>query len=118
MKINIEVEGKGTVEAESGTRLVNALEAGGIDVLHRCGGWAQCTTCRVEFVTGEPTKMPEADKSKLTEKCVPGIRLSCQILCESAMTVRAISTKTSSGLDDAGGQPEVALTPDPVWTTK
>ncbi len=118
MKINIEVEGKGTVEAESGARLVNALEAGGIDILHRCGGYAQCTTCRVEFVSGEPEKITEAEKSKLAEKGVAGIRLACQILCEGAMTVRAISTKTSSGLDDAGGQPEVALTPDPVWTTK
>ena len=118
MKINIEVEGKGTIEAESGTRLVNALEAGGIDILHRCGGYAHCTTCRVEFVSGEPTKMTEAEKVKLAEKGIPGIRLACQILCEGPMTVRAISTKTSSGMDDAGGQPEVSLTPEPVWTTQ
>ena len=25
-----------------------------VDVLHACGGNARCTTCRVEFVDGEP----------------------------------------------------------------
>jgi ferredoxin len=36
-------------EAEEGRKLVLALEDNGVDILHRCGGNAKCTTCRVEF---------------------------------------------------------------------
>ncbi len=45
--VNIEAEGFGGFEVESGTRLVLALERNGVDILHRCGGNAKCTTCRV-----------------------------------------------------------------------
>jgi ferredoxin len=51
------VEGFGSVTVEAGTRLVNAIEQGAkVDILHACGGNARCTTCRVEFLSGEPTK--------------------------------------------------------------
>ena len=43
-----------TLDVESGTRLVTALKEHGGDPLHRCGGNARCTTCRVEFLSGEP----------------------------------------------------------------
>ena len=36
-------------EAPAGKKLVLALEDAGIDILHRCGGNARCTTCRVEI---------------------------------------------------------------------
>ena len=42
--------GAQTVEAAEGRKLVLALEDGGIDILHRCGGNAKCTTCRVEVL--------------------------------------------------------------------
>src|SRR5688572_3099461 len=49
------VEGFATVEVENGKRLVLAIEQdAGVDILHACGGNARCTTCRVEFVSGEP----------------------------------------------------------------
>ncbi len=42
------VEGESApIVTEPGRRLVLALEEGGIDILHRCGGNARCTTCRV-----------------------------------------------------------------------
>lgn len=42
----ITVEGVGNFDADSTTRLVNAIEWHGIDILHRCGGNARCTwTC-------------------------------------------------------------------------
>src|SRR5690349_17756409 len=98
MKVKITEQGVGSFEVESGTRLVLALEDNGVDVLHRCGGYAHCTTCRVEFEEGEPSQMTEAEKVKLAETNVPNIRLSCQIVCDHPMSVNAISTKTSSGL--------------------
>ena len=51
------VEGFPSVEVPSDKRLVLAVEQdAGVDILHACGGNARCTTCRVEFVSGEPTR--------------------------------------------------------------
>ena len=116
----ISVEGERTVEVPAGKRLVLALtEDVGIDQLHACGGKARCTTCRVEFVEGEPEKMTKAEKAVLAAKQATGVRLSCQILCESDMTVRAISRFEGSGRKDAGSPVSPTLEPQPVeWDTK
>ena len=56
------VEGFQTVDVPHGKRLVLAIEEdAGVDVLHACGGNARCTTCRVEFIEGEPTQHTVAD---------------------------------------------------------
>ena len=48
------VEGTRTLKSQ-GKRLVLAIEEDAkVDQLHACGGNARCTTCRVEFVAGEP----------------------------------------------------------------
>ena len=65
------VEGFATVEVEDGKRLVLAIEQDAdVDVLHACGGNARCTTCRVEFIDGEPAKMTVAEKTVLAAKGV------------------------------------------------
>jgi len=111
------VEGFTTVDIEEGKRLVNAIEQDAhVDILHACGGNARCTTCRVEFVSGEPTRMTEAEKTKLAEKGLSGVRLSCQILCEHDMALRAISRLEGSGRPDPGRTPEATIQPPPVWT--
>jgi ferredoxin len=112
------VEGFETVEVEAGKRLVLAIEQDAhVDVLHACGGNARCTTCRVEFVAGEPETMTVAEKERLAAKGLTGVRLSCQIRCSHDMTVRAISRLTGSGRPDAGPPPDPNITPDPEWTT-
>jgi ferredoxin len=104
------VEGVGTFDVPSGKRLVLALEdEAGIDQLHACGGNARCTTCRVEFISGEPAQMTEAERNVLTARGLTGIRLSCQILCDHDMTVRAISRLAGSGRKDAGARPADAI---------
>src|ERR1043165_2647030 len=111
------VEGLGQYEVPDGKRLVLALEQdAGIDQLHACGGHARCTTCRVEFVGGEPAKMTVAERDVLRARGLTGVRLSCQILCDHDMTVRAISRLAGSGRPDPGGPPAPAITPPPVWT--
>ena len=113
------VEGFGTFDVPTGKRLVNALvDEAKIDQLHACGGNARCTTCKVEFVTGEPDKMTEAEKSVLAARGLSGVRLSCQITCDHDMAVRAISRLEGSGRPNAGGRPEDGITPAAVWTTK
>ncbi len=112
------VEGVGEFEIPAGKRLVNALsDEAGVDQLHACGGAARCTTCRVEFVAGEPAKATEAEKAVLAAKGVTGVRLSCQIECDADMTVRAVSRLAGSGRADAGKRPTDAIAPPPVWVS-
>jgi ferredoxin len=114
------VEGVGEFEVPQSKRLVLALEdEAHIDQLHACGGNARCTTCRVEFVAGEPPQMTVAEKSVLAARGLSGVRLSCQILCDHDMTVRAISRLAGSGRKDAGSRPAEQIQPQPVeWTEK
>jgi ferredoxin len=110
------VEGYGTFEVADGKRLVLAIEQDAhVDVLHACGGNARCTTCRVEFIAGEPTRMTVAERQVLTAKGVANVRLSCQIVCDHDMAVRAISRLEGSGRPDPGGPPAPDITPPPEW---
>jgi len=113
------VEGVGTFDVPAGKRLVLALEdEAKIDQLHACGGNARCTTCRVEFVSGEPDQMTSAEKNVLAARGLTGVRLSCQILCDHDMTVRAISRLAGCGRKDAGQPPAAEIQPPPEWTPK
>jgi len=113
------VEGVGTFEVPAGKRLVNALvDECGIDQLHACGGVARCTTCRVEFVAGEPARMTLSEQAVLAAKGLSGqkgLRLSCQITCDGDMTVRAASRLAGSGRKDCGHRPGDAIEPPPDW---
>ena len=110
------VEGYGTFDVPDDKRLVLAIEQDAkVDVLHACGGNARCTTCRVEFIDGEPTKITAAEKSRLEARSLTGVRLSCQILCDQDMTIRAVSRLEGSGRPDPGGAPAEMITPPPDW---
>ena len=110
------VEGFGAYDVAQGRRLVRALEEHGVDVLHACGGNARCTTCRVEFVAGEPETHTRAEQERLAAKGLTGVRLSCQIVCDHDMTVRPISRLAGSGRPDPGPTPADEITPPPEWT--
>jgi ferredoxin len=113
------VDGVGEFEVPAGKRLVLALvDDAKVDQLHACGGNARCTTCRVEFVAGEPAQITEAEKAVLAAKGLSGVRLSCQIPCDHDMTVKCISRLAGSGRADAGKRPTDAIAPPPVWVAK
>lgn len=115
----LSVEGFGTFEIQNGKRLVLAIEQDAkVDVLHACGGNARCTTCRVEFIEGEPDQMTVAEKNVLAARGLNGVRLSCQILCDHDMRLRAISRLEGSGRPDPGGTPAAQITPPPEWIPK
>src|ERR1700754_1323960 len=104
----------GECEVEAGKRLVLALvQDAGIDQLHACGGHARCTTCRVEFISGDPERMTVAERDVLAARGLSGVRLSCQIACDHDMSVRAISRLEGSGRPDPGRTPETSITPPP-----
>jgi ferredoxin len=102
----VTVEGEKSFEVESGKKLVLAIEDAGIDILHRCGGNARCTTCRVQIVEGEPAPMDELEKERLAREASLGadIRLSCQIHVESDLTVRVLNRAEATGMP-AGPRP-------------
>ncbi len=99
----------GTIEfdAEAGKKLVLAIEDNGIDILHRCGGNARCTTCRVEILSdnvGEKTD-DEAAILSTKEGLSENTRLSCQIRIGDDIHVRVINQASVAGID-AGTRPE------------
>ncbi len=53
----VTMEGIGETTCDEGRRLVLCIEDAGVDILHRCGGNARCTTCRVELVAGDAGEM-------------------------------------------------------------
>ena len=116
----VEVEDAGTFDVEEGKRLVLAIEEdAGVDILHRCGSYARCTTCRIVYLEGEPEKMTKAELDVLESRDLLGkVRLSCQALCDHDMKVRVLMTVTSTGLDGPGPHPESNITPDPEWVDK
>jgi hypothetical protein len=62
--------------------------------------------------------MTVAERDVLQARGLRGVRLSCQILCDAPMTVRAISRLEGSGRKDAGGEPAPHIEPPPEWIEK
>jgi ferredoxin len=116
--ISLTVNGKqGAVE--SGKRLVLAIKELGVQIGHRCGGNAKCTTCRVEITSGEPETMTQAEYDKLKEKGLLGqVRLSCQLLCSQDMVLVAPMTLDNQNWTDTGPQPADTLMPEAVFLPK
>ena len=115
------VDGVGTFEIAEGKRLVKALvEDAATDQLHACGGVSKCTTCRVQFVDGEPEQITEAEKQTLSAREITdqGVRLSCQIQCDHDMSVNLISRLEGSGRKDQGGAVSDEIQPEPAWGPK
>jgi ferredoxin len=88
-------------EAPAGKKLVLAIEDAGVDILHRCGGNARCTTCRVEVLDGEPGEMRELERNRLAmeSELAPNVRLSCQIHVQSDLKVRVINQASVRRMD-------------------
>jgi ferredoxin len=115
----ITIKDGNTFEAPANKRLVLAIEDSGLDILHRCGGYAGCTTCRVIVHVGEPTKMTKAELEKLTmNERLGQFRLSCQILCDHDMTVEPLMRVSTTEYDEPGKRPQDNITPDPEWLDK
>ena len=116
----LEVEGVGTFDVPEHKRLVLAIEEdAGVDIMHRCGSYAACTTCRIEYLEGEPEKMTRAEAWALETRNLLGrIRLSCQALCDHDMKVRVLMTMSSTGLHYPGPKPEPEITPPPEWVDR
>jgi ferredoxin len=93
-------------EAEPNQKLVLALEDAGIDILHRCGGLARCTTCRVEVMAGDPGEIGELERERLAREAnlAENVRLSCQVHVIDDLKVRVVNQVSTRGMD-AGPRP-------------
>jgi ferredoxin len=93
-------------DADEGRKLVLAIEDAGIDILHRCGGNAKCTTCRVEVLAGDPGEIGDAERNRLAMEAglAENVRLSCQVRVIDDLTVRVINQASVKGID-AGPRP-------------
>jgi ferredoxin len=104
----VRVEGEAPFEAQEGRRLVLAIEDAGIDILHRCGGNARCTTCRVDVLDGDAGPMTEAEAERLEHVSdrVDTTRLSCQIQVREDLKVKVKNRlHEKPELGDAGPRP-------------
>ena len=93
--------GKQEFVADEGRKLVLAIEDAGVDILHRCGGNAKCTTCRVEVLGGDPGEMQEAERNRLALETglAENVRLSCQVRVAGDLSVRVLGQASVRGLD-------------------
>jgi len=102
----VTVEGEKSFEVEAGKKLVLAIEDAGIDIMHRCGGNARCTTCRVQVIAGELEPMGELERERLAREASlgPDIRLACQIRVNGDLTLRVLGRASAAGVS-AGPRP-------------
>src|ERR671912_1042283 len=93
--------GTQTIEAPEGKKLVLVLEDAGIDILHRCGGNARCTTCRVAVLAGDPGEMGELERDRLAMEAelAANIRLSCQIRVNDDLKIQVVNQASVRGMD-------------------
>lgn len=96
----VTIHGEKAIEVDAGKKLVLAIEDAGIDILHRCGGNAKCTTCRVEVLDGTVSPMSGPEQVRLARETdlASNIRLSCQIRVESDIEVRVINRSQQAGV--------------------
>jgi ferredoxin len=96
----VTVDGEKSFEVEPGKKLVLAIEDAGIDILHRCGGNARCTTCRVHLLAGEAPPMQATEQERLARETdlEPDIRLSCQIRVETDLWVAVVNRSSVAGV--------------------
>ncbi|MEJ7838088.1 MAG: 2Fe-2S iron-sulfur cluster-binding protein [Thermomicrobiales bacterium] len=109
--VTINAQGIQQFDAEAGKRLVLAIEDAGIDILHRCGGNAKCTTCRVEILAGDAGAMTPKEQDRLSrvDSATETTRLSCQILIENDLTIHVDKRLSETDMSDAGPRPEDEL---------
>jgi ferredoxin len=94
-------------EAEEGRKLVLAIEDAGVDILHRCGGNARCTTCRIELLAGDAGEMtgPERHRLAMETGLAENVRLSCQIHVHNDLKIKVVNQSSVRGIP-AGTRPE------------
>ena len=72
-----------TVQIKAGTSLLATASAGGVELMHSCGGIGACTSCRVQILNGQDQLSPigRAEREQLQEAgIIKTHRLACQAM--------------------------------------
>lgn len=104
----VAMEGIGETTCAEGRRLVLAIMDAGVDILHRCGGNARCTTCRVVVLAGDAGPETEAEALRIggLKDKPEGMRLSCQVQVRDDLLVKVVRRlQDNPDMSDAGPQP-------------
>lgn len=83
----ITVNGDRVLDADLGSRLLGALEHGGVHLPTSCGGAGTCGLCRVT-VTGAGDALPIERATLTATEIAEGVRLACQVVVRHDLTVR------------------------------
>ncbi len=102
-----------TFEVADGTKLVFALEENGVAILHKCGEYAKCATCQVQFDVGEPDRRPKQKQKQNLQKIVTWVVPDCFTRSKPVgdMTLTAVMTVSSSDFDEPGHTSAAEITP-------
>lgn len=112
------IESVGEFDVPAGRRLIKAILDTGADQHYSCGGQAKCTSCRVQFVAGEPTKTTQAELNLIAAgKFQPaaGERLSCQCELDADATIKLLVPKPPA---KTPAIPADTIEPPAVWVSK
>jgi len=84
-------------EVTDGTNLLQAAEQMGLELRHDCGGFANCSTCRVVIESGiENLTEIEFDEENMLDvaELVPPYRLACQAKVYGDVVVKIPEAET------------------------
>jgi len=88
------------LDVASGTTILRAAHANGVDIDAVCGGRGRCTSCRVKFLAGTIPPPTLGDRVQLGDDLVrDGYRLGCQ-----SAVVEPITVQTAPPLDERAFQ--------------
>src|SRR5713226_2624221 len=92
----------------SGSSILKAAHAGGVDITATCGGRGRCTSCRVKFLAGLPPPPTIMDQVQLGDDLVrEGYRLSCQCVLHEPVTVQVAPPLEERSFQILGAGPGV-----------
>src|SRR6185503_14670587 len=87
-----------TVQVKAGTSLLAAAAAGGVELMHSCGGIGACTSCRVQILSGQDQLSPigRAEREQLKESGILEThRLACQTMAYGDVVLERPLWRTS-----------------------
>ena len=115
------------ITATPNEKMALIIENQGIDILHLCGGKAKCTTCRIEYIEGNPNKHTTSEAEKIQqiieakgnqdkEMQNSNVRLSCQCLTsDSDVKIKVLRRVSTSNRQNSGNSLTLDIIPDPEW---
>jgi uncharacterized 2Fe-2S/4Fe-4S cluster protein (DUF4445 family) len=102
------------IDVTSGTNLLEAAQAAGVQLSSLCGGIGSCDTCKIRLVKGQVSKHTLEELAALSEEEIAtGYRLACQTVPESDVKVDIPpeSLATPQRLQVEGQEIEIELDP-------